>query len=93
MGWPVGRTPRAKHSALSNAGDLSYIARMTSVVTVLMVLALAATVIVIVVGVIGMARGGEFNRRYANRLMRLRIVFQGLAVLLFAILIFATGKS
>jgi hypothetical protein len=32
-----------------------------------------------------MARGGEFDKRNANRFMRLRVLFQGVAVLLFII--------
>jgi len=37
------------------------------------------------VGVASMFRGGEFNRKYANKLMRLRVLLQALALLLFAI--------
>lgn len=66
---------------------------MGSLVTVLMGFAMAAIVAVLAVGVISMARGGEFNRRNANKLMRLRLAFQALALVLFAILVFVTGKS
>ena len=51
-------------------------------------LVIAAAVItlgVLVTGLIAMARGGEFNRKHSNRLMRLRVVAQGIAILLFAI--------
>ncbi|SLN26619.1 twin transmembrane helix small protein [Oceanibacterium hippocampi] len=41
-----------------------------------------ATVAVLGVGIFSMLRGGEFNRRNANKLMRLRILFQFLAVIL-----------
>ncbi len=34
------------------------------------------------VGVMGFARGGEFNRKYANKLMQLRILLQFIAVIL-----------
>jgi len=87
--------PRAIHAyaTLSNAADLAYIARMSSVLTVLLVLALAATVVVLVVGIFSMARGGEFNRRQSNNLMRLRVGFQVLALVLFGILLFLTGKG
>jgi hypothetical protein len=37
---------------------------------------------VLVVGVAGFARGGEFNKKYANKIMRLRILLQFVAVLL-----------
>ena len=52
-----------------------------------------ATVGVLLVGVVGMARGGEFNRRYSNKLMRARIVCQAVALLLFAILMVVLGKT
>ncbi|MFV0475444.1 MAG: twin transmembrane helix small protein [Pikeienuella sp.] len=37
---------------------------------------------VLLFGFFSFARGGEFNRKYANRIMRLRIVTQAIAVLL-----------
>jgi hypothetical protein len=37
---------------------------------------------VLMVGVLGFARGGEFNRKYANKIMQLRLLFQFIAVLL-----------
>ncbi len=37
---------------------------------------------VLVVGVAGFARGGEFNKKYANKIMRLRILLQFVAVVL-----------
>lgn len=37
---------------------------------------------VLIVGVLGFARGGEFNRKYANKIMRLRLLMQFLAVVL-----------
>ncbi len=51
----------------------------------LIVIALIAVFVVLMVGVIGMLRGGEFNRRYGNTLMRLRVGMQALAVLLIVI--------
>jgi hypothetical protein len=66
---------------------------MSSFVTVLLVLAMAAVVVVLVVGIFNMARGGEFNRRQSNRLMRMRVGFQVLALVLFGILLFLTGKG
>ncbi len=48
-------------------------------------LGLASVVIVLLTGIVGMLRGGEFNRRNANKLMRLRVATQATTVLLFAI--------
>lgn len=53
--------------------------------TALVVLAILAT------GIGGFAKGGEFNRRHANRLMRWRIIAQALAVALIMLLIWARG--
>jgi hypothetical protein len=48
----------------------------------LAVLACLSVLAVVFVGVIGFARGGEFNRKYANKIMRLRLLLQFVAVLL-----------
>jgi|TARA_E500000081_G_scaffold136783_1_gene150933 threonine/homoserine/homoserine lactone efflux protein len=39
-------------------------------------------VIVLMIGLGGFAFGGEFNKKYANKLMRLRILLQAMAILL-----------
>ena len=39
-------------------------------------------VIVLMIGLGGFAFGGEFNRKYANKIMRLRILLQAIAILL-----------
>jgi hypothetical protein len=51
----------------------------------LIVIALIAVLIVLLVGMISMFRGGEFNKRYGNKLMRLRVLVQGVAVVLIVI--------
>ena len=53
---------------------------------VLVGIALVATVGALVAGVVAMARGGSFDARWGNKLMRLRIVAQGAAVALLAVL-------
>ncbi|MCB1591918.1 MAG: twin transmembrane helix small protein [Alphaproteobacteria bacterium] len=52
---------------------------------ILMLLSLLAVVAVLVTGIIGMARGGEFNKKYGNKLMRARVMLQGLTLLFFAL--------
>ena len=49
---------------------------MQSVLGYLVVIALIATVAVLFIGLFGMARGGGFNEKYGNILMRARISFQ-----------------
>ena len=38
--------------------------------------------VILMIGIGGFARGGEFNRKHANRIMRYRIAAQFVAVLL-----------
>jgi xanthine/uracil permease len=51
--------------------------------------AMIAAVGALLLGVFSMAKGGEFNRKYGNKLMRLRIALQGLAILLFIVFMLA----
>lgn len=39
-----------------------------------------AALATVLTGVFGMAQGGAFNKRYGNKLMRLRVLFQFLAI-------------
>ncbi|MDR9483828.1 MULTISPECIES: twin transmembrane helix small protein [Sediminimonas] len=41
-----------------------------------------AVVVILMIGIGGFAKGGEFNRKHANRLMRWRIIAQFIAVIL-----------
>ncbi|MBM3583456.1 MAG: twin transmembrane helix small protein [Alphaproteobacteria bacterium] len=59
---------------------------MTGALPYLVGAALAATLTALFAGIVVMARGGELNRKYGNTLMRTRIVLQGLAVVLFILL-------
>ena len=67
------------------------IAPMNGVIISLLALTLEAIVIVLLAGVIGMARGGAFNAKYGNKLMRARVILQGLAIVLF-LLLFVTAN-
>ncbi len=57
---------------------------MTTFVTILLALALAGVLVVLGLGVATMLRGG--NPRRSNKLMQARVIMQGLALLLLAIL-------
>ena len=59
-----------------------------AVFPMLIIIALIAVLIVLAVGVIGMLRGGDFNRRYGNKLMRLRVLLQALAIILIILFVF-----
>lgn len=58
---------------------------MKSFFFVLVLIALLVTLGVLITGIVGMARGGEFNAKYGNKLMRARVIAQGVAIILFAI--------
>ncbi|HVO17307.1 MAG TPA: twin transmembrane helix small protein [Alphaproteobacteria bacterium] len=49
-------------------------------------IALAAVVGILLFGVVSMAIGGKFDQKWSNRLMRLRVLAQAVAILLLAIL-------
>ena len=48
----------------------------------------------LMVGVVAMGKAGDFNRRYSNKLMRLRVTFQLAAVvcLILAVVALQAGK-
>jgi len=65
---------------------------LAAVLPMLIILSLVAVLIVLGVGIIGMLRGGDFNRRYGNKLMRVRVATQGLAILLILLFV-AVSRS
>lgn len=60
---------------------------------VILLLAMAAVVVVLVIGIGGFAKGGAFNAKYSNKMMRLRILFQFIAVVLIVLYVFLRGKG
>ena len=64
---------------------------MSTMFLILMALAMAGVLVSLFTGLVSMARGGEFDRRNSNKLMRMRVLFQGLALLLFAAALMAAG--
>jgi Hypoxia induced protein conserved region len=45
-------------------------------------IAVLGVLVILMIGIGGFAKGGEFNKKHANRLMRYRIYAQALAVVL-----------
>ena len=39
-----------------------------------------ATLATLMTGVVGMGKGGAFNDKYGNKLMRMRVILQGCAI-------------
>lgn len=59
----------------------------------IVVLAIISVVVVLAIGLAGFAAGGDFNRKYGNKLMRLRILFQAIAVGLILLLIYMRSQG
>ena len=53
----------------------------------ILVLFMLATFAVVVVGVIAMAVNGKLNKNHINKLMRLRVLFQAVAILIFVLIV------
>lgn len=65
---------------------------MTGAFPVIVILALLAVLAALGLGLFSMARGGEFNARYGNKLMRLRVVLQFVALALVLLAVLASGR-
>ncbi len=65
---------------------------MSAAFFILMTIAMAAVLGVLLVGVFGMARGGEFNKKYGNQLMRWRVILQAVALGFFVLAVISTQK-
>lgn len=59
---------------------------MKSLLPALIILFALATLGVLLTGVFGMLRGGEFNKRYGNKLMQARVILQGVTIALLVLL-------
>ena len=58
---------------------------------VLLALCGLAVVAILATGIGGFARGGEFNRRNGNRLMRWRIIAQAVTIAVFLLYLWVRG--
>lgn len=65
---------------------------MIIVLKILLIAAMAATVIVLVIGLMTMFKTGPEADQRSNKMMRLRILFQALAILFFSLLLFFKVK-
>ena len=54
----------------------------------LVLAAVGITVLILLTGIGGFARGGNFNRKYANKVMRARIVAQAIAIALILLFVY-----
>jgi len=54
--------------------------------SILLIVAMLATAAVLFTGIIGFVRGGDFNRRYGNKLMQARVGLQFAALAILGVL-------
>ena len=66
--------------------DLHYMVIM-DLLQIVLVVFMAGALGAVVIGVIAMAVNGKLNKNHSNKLMRLRVLFQAIAVLVFVIII------
>ena len=55
---------------------------------IIVIVACLLVLIVLMIGLGGFTFGGEFNRKYANKIMRLRILLQAVAILLIILFVY-----
>ncbi len=73
-------------AGMARASEPGHKKGMKTVLTVLLGLAMLGTLGVLLAGMIGLVRGGDDPWR-SNRLMRWRVILQGIALALFALLV------
>ena len=61
--------------------------RDMNVLQIVLVVFMAGALGAVVIGVIAMAVNGKLNKNHSNKLMRLRVLFQAIAVLVFVVII------
>lgn len=66
--------------------------RMNTLSLIILALAMLAVLGVLIVGIVSMLKGGEFNKKYGNKLMQARVILQGVALAMLA-LAFLTSKT
>lgn len=57
-----------------------------------MIIAMFLTLAILVVGMVAMTKGGDFNAKYGNKLMRARVIMQGIAIAFFALAVLTSNN-
>lgn len=60
---------------------------------ILVGIAIAAVAVVLIFGLYSLYRGGDFARSYSNKIMRLRIVAQFIAIIVIMAVLYFWGRS
>ncbi len=58
---------------------------------ILLAICCLPVVVILATGIGGFAKGGEFNRKHGNRMMRWRIIAQAVAIAVFLLYLWARG--
>ena len=66
---------------------------MNTILPALTLVSMFITLGILVFGVITMIRGGDFNRRNSNKLMRARVIMQGVTLALLALTFLARASG
>jgi len=65
---------------------------VSGAVDILILVAIAAVTVTLGFGIFALFRGGEFGRTWSNRLMRLRVLLQFIALILLALGAFLASR-
>lgn len=65
---------------------------MSNLAFIMMIIAMIAVFGVLLLGIGAMVKGGAFNEKYGNKLMRLRVILQGVALACMAVAIVSAQK-
>ena len=57
----------------------------TKIAPILIIVGLVLVFIVLVIGLVSMLVKGDFNKKYSNKLMRVRVITQCIIILIFAL--------
>ena len=60
---------------------------------ILVGIATGLVAIVLIIGLYSLYRGGTFARTYSNKLMRLRVLLQAIAILIIMLVLFFTNRA
>ncbi|WP_376875314.1 twin transmembrane helix small protein [Albirhodobacter sp. R86504] len=52
-----------------------------------------AVLVILMIGIGGFAKGGDFNKKHANKVMRLRIIAQAIAIVMILLFVWLRGGS
>ncbi|OFX00165.1 MAG: hypothetical protein A3E78_06150 [Alphaproteobacteria bacterium RIFCSPHIGHO2_12_FULL_63_12] len=66
---------------------------MDKLVYFLIPVGLAATLIILGVGIYSLAKGGAFAKEHSNKLMRMRVMAQGVTIILMLIFLALIGRG